>query len=169
MRTEMRRTKQLLSAEETVAMLEAATSGVLALLGEDGYPYAVPLSFVYDQGRLYFHSATAGHKLAAIAHNDTASFCVIADDEVVPSTFTTHYRSAIVFGHMRVVEEDAEKRHALMRLAEKYSPDHLASADGEIERSWSRMCALALDIEQLSGKAAIEVIKRRSGEAQTTD
>lgn len=165
MRPEMRRRKQQLSTEETVAMLESATAGVLAVRAEDGYPYAVPLSFVHDDGKLYFHSAKAGMKLDAIAHDSRASFCVVADDEVISSTFTTHYRSAIVFGRMRIVEQDAEKRHALMRLAEKYSPDHLDEAGSEIEGAWNRMYVLALDIEQLTGKAASEVITQRAAEA----
>ena len=62
----MRRKKQLLSQEETAAVLARGSSGVLALAGENGYPYAVPLSYVYDGGRLYFHCARSGHKLDAI-------------------------------------------------------------------------------------------------------
>lgn len=142
-------------------MLETATSGVLALAGGSGYPYAVPLSFAYEGGRLYFHSATAGQKLDAIAANDKASFCVIADDDVVPSALTTRYRSAVVFGHIRVVAEDTTKRHALQLLARKYSPDYPDEAEAEIDRDWERVCVLELTVEHMSGKAGIEVIRQR--------
>ena len=81
---EMRRRKQALSLESCVEVLRKGTSGVLAVSGDDGYPYAVPLSYVYDDGRLFFHCAPSGHKLAAIAGNEKASFCVIDQDHVVP-------------------------------------------------------------------------------------
>jgi len=155
----MRRTRQQLSEEETLALLDAGTSGVLAVGGESGYPYAVPLSYVRDGTRLYFHSATSGHKLEAIARNDRVSFCVIADDDVVQETFTTHFRSAIAFGRMRVLADDDDRLRALRLLARKYSPDHLAEADAEIERGWNRVSVLELDMERLTGKAAIEIIR----------
>ena len=157
----MRRKRQDLPEAETIAMLETCTSGVLAVQGDDGYPYAVPLSFVYEDGKLFFHSATAGHKLDAIERNDKASFCVIAADDIVPSKFTTHFRSAVVFGRARVVTDDSEKRHALLFLAEKYSPEYLEAADSEIDGDWKRVSVIELAIEHMTGKASIEIIKER--------
>jgi uncharacterized protein len=155
----MRRKRQELSETQTVAMLESCTSGVLAVQGDDDYPYAVPLSYAYEDGKLFFHAAKAGHKMDAIERNDKVSFCVIAADDVVQSTFTTHFRSVIVFGRARVLTDDGEKRHALECLAKKYSPDYLAAADAEIEGEWKRVCAIEFAIEQMTGKAAIEIIK----------
>jgi hypothetical protein len=143
-------------------MLESCTSGVLAVQGDDDYPYAVPLSFAYEDGRLFFHSATAGHKIDAIERNEKASFCVIAADDVVQSTFTTRFRSAIAFGKARVVTDDGEKRHALVCLAEKYSPDYLEAADSEIDGDWNRVSVVELAIEHMTGKASIEIIKERA-------
>ena len=160
----MRRKRQDLSETETIAMLQSCTSGVLALHGDDDYPYAVPLSFAYEDGKLYFHSATAGHKIDALERNEKASFCVIAADDVVQSTFTTHFRSAIVFGRARVVTDDSEKRHALECLVKKYSPDYLEAADAEIDGEWKRVCVIELAVEHVSGKAAIELV---TGRAQT--
>jgi uncharacterized protein len=157
----MRRKKQLLPEAETTAMLRSCTAGVLAVQGDDGYPYAVPLSFAYEDGTLYFHSAVAGHKLDALEHGDKASFCVIAADDIVPEKFTTHFRSVIAFGKARVVTDDDEKRRALLRLAEKYSPDHLDAAGAEIDGDWKRVTVLALDVEHLTGKASIELVKQR--------
>lgn len=150
-------------------MLAGATAGVLALLGPDGYPYAVPLSFVHEGDSIYFHCARAGHKLDAIAHCDKASFCVIADDEVVQSAFTTHFRSVIAFGRVSVVADSEHRRHALRLLAQKYSPDYVDQADSEIERSWDRMEVLELAVEELTGKAAIEVIKERETGASAAE
>ena len=158
----MRRKKQELPETETIAMLQSCTSGVLALHGDDDYPYAVPLSFAYEDGRLFFHSAQAGHKIDAIERDEKASFCVIAADDVVQSTFTTHFRSAVVFGRVRVVRNDGEKRHALECLVKKYSPDYLEAADSAIDGEWKRVCVIELAVEHITGKAAIEIVKERA-------
>ena len=90
---EMRRRKQQLSESECSAILARGTSGVLALRGDEGYPYAVPLSYVYDDRKIYFHSAKAGHKIDAIRSCSKASFCVIDQDEVVPEEYTTYFKA----------------------------------------------------------------------------
>lgn len=87
----MRRKRQLLPTEESVAILERMTNGTLALHGDDGYPYAVPVSYVYADGKIYFHSAMQGHKVDAILRNDKVSFCVVEQDEVKPAEFTTYF------------------------------------------------------------------------------
>ena len=84
---ELRRKKQALSQEECTAVLNRGTSGVLALAGDDDYPYAVPISYVYDGEKLYFHCAKSGHKLDAIRRNAKASFCVIDKDQIVPEEY----------------------------------------------------------------------------------
>ena len=159
---EMRRKKQLLPEAETIEMLQTCTSGVLAVAGDDDYPYAVPLSFAYKDGKLFFHFAKEGHKLDSIARNNKVSFCVIKADEVIQNTFTTHYRSAIVFGRARILTDDGEKRFALQCLVEKYSPDYIAEGQFEIERDWERVCVAEVTIEHATGKAALEIIKSRS-------
>ena len=85
----MRRFRQQLSQEECRAILERGTSGVLAVAGDEGWPYAVPLSYVYREGKLIFHCATAGHKLDGLRRDGRASFCVIDQDQVVPQEYTT--------------------------------------------------------------------------------
>lgn len=119
---EMRRKKQVLSAEENMAVLTRGSSGVLAISGDDGYPYAVPISYVYDGTNIYFHCAKAGHKLDAIRRNSKASFCVIDKDEVIPEEYTSRFRSVIVFGTIRILENEREKREAIEKLALKYAP-----------------------------------------------
>lgn len=106
---EMRRKKQRLSKEECDRILYNGTSGVLALHGDDGYPYAVPVSYVYDGEKLLFHSAKNGHKIDAIIKNAAASFCVIDQDQIVQEEYTTYFRSIIAFGKIRILEDDAEK------------------------------------------------------------
>ena len=95
---EMRRKNQLLTKEEAEKILENGTSGTLALLGDEGYPYCVPISYVYNNNKIYFHSAKSGHKIDAVKNCDKASFCVIDKDEVKPQEYTTYFRSVIAFG-----------------------------------------------------------------------
>ena len=105
----MRRLRQQLSEEESISILQKSTAGTLALLGDNDYPYAVPISHVYADGRLYFHSALSGHKVDAIRKCDKASFCVIAQDDVQPEKYTTFFRSVIAFGRIHIIEDEAEK------------------------------------------------------------
>ena len=103
---EMRRKKQALSMEDAEDILYRGTSGVLAVSGDDDYPYAVPLSYVYDGKKLYFHSARNGHKLDAISRNARVSFCVIDQDQIIPEEYTTYFRSVIVFGTIHIMEDE---------------------------------------------------------------
>ena len=163
---EMRRNKQQLAQAECIEILKRNTAGVLAVSGDNGYPYAVPLSYVYHDGKLYFHCAKSGHKLDAIARCDRASFCVIDRDDVVPEAYTTHYASVIAFGRARVVSDEREMREAVELLAIKYSPDVDEGArTAEIEGAWPRLCIVRLYVEHMTGKEAIELVRARKGQA----
>ena len=161
---EMRRKKQRLSKEECDRILYNGTSGVLALHGDNGYPYAVPVSYVYNGEKLLFHSAKNGHKIDAIIKNAAASFCVIGQDQVVAEKYTTLFRSVIAFGQVRVLEDDGEKRAALEALGERFNPGQPESLEKEIAATWNSVCVLELEIEHLTGKEAKELRKRRAGQ-----
>ncbi len=157
----MRRNKQQLSEEKTIKILNEATNGILALDGDEGYTYAVPLSFAYSDNKIYFHAALKGHKLDAIQNNDKVSFCVVAQDDVIQDTFTTHFRSAIAFGKIKIIEDDddPEKRLGLELLADKYSPNvDIKSREKEINSKLKALVVIVLEIEHLTGKAARELI-----------
>lgn len=158
---EMRRKKQLLSKEETIKIFEKGTSGVLAVLGNEDYPYAVPLSYVYCDSKIYFHGAKAGHKIEAIKKCDKASFCVIDEDNIVPEKYTTYFRSAIAFGKIKVIEDEKEKRKAIEKLAARYTPMDEAGRLQEIEREYNILCMIELDIEHMTGKEAIELVRAK--------
>lgn len=159
---EMRRKNQALSIEESTAVLMRGTSGVLALSGDDGYPYAVPISYVYDGAHIYFHCAKAGHKLDAIMRSSKASFCVIDKDEIIPETYTSHFRSIIAFGTIRVLQEEQKKRAAIEKLALKYAPEDTSEhRRASIDRDWEPLCVLEMTIEHLTGKEAIELVRAK--------
>lgn len=161
MKREMRRGKQALTKTEMTAVLMRNNSGVLALNGDDGYPYTVPLSYVYLAGKIYFHCAKAGYKLDALEHSEKASFCVIDRDEVVPETFSTNYISVIAFGKAHVVTDEKEKRLSIGLLAGKYGTGDEEAAEREIKKDWNGLTMIRFDIEEMSGKAASAVIKNR--------
>lgn len=159
---EMRRKRQLLSRNESIEILEHGTSGVLALLGDNRYPYAVPISYVYYNSKIYFHSAKAGHKIQAIKKYNKASFCIIDQDDVIPEGYTTYFRSVIVFGKIRILEDEQEKRETIEKLAIKYYPkDSEINRKRAIDREWKSLCMIELSIEHMTGKEAIEIAKNR--------
>ena len=104
----MRRKKQIISEKECIGLLEKGTAGVLALSGDNDYPYAVPVSYVYYNCKLFFHGAKTGHKIDAIRKCSKASFCVIDQDHIVPEEYTTYFRSVIAFGKIRIMENETE-------------------------------------------------------------
>lgn len=156
---EMRRKKQALSLEENIAILNRGMSGVLAVYGDNDYPYAVPLSYVYHDSKIYFHCAKTGHKLDAIARNSKVSFCVVDQDHVVPQEYTTYFRSVIAFGKARILEDEVEKRRALEKLAERYSPDHEEGRLQEIDKLFNQVCLVEVSVKHITGKEAIELAK----------
>ena len=159
---EMRRGKQALSLAECKGILEHGTSGVLALAGDNGYPYAVPLSYAYQDGKIYFHCAKSGHKIDALRREPKASFCVIDQDKVIPEEYTTYYRSAIAFGTVREMEDGPEKYAAAEALGVKYYPADTAEHRIEyIRNHWAALCMLEFSIEHLTGKECIELTRQR--------
>ncbi len=159
---EMRRAKCALKTETAEKILREGIFGVLALTGDDGYNYAVPINYAVEDNKIYFHSALSGHKIDAVKNNDKVSFCVVGRHEVVAEEFTSYFTSVIAFGKIRITEDSAEKLRGLELLADKYSPNVEKNLrDREISRI-NAVKILILEIEHLSGKAARELI--RNGE-----
>ena len=160
---EMRRKKQQLPAEETLAIIDEATCAVVGVIGDDGYPYTFPISHAYDAeaGKLYFHSARAGHKIDAICREPKVSFSVIGRDDVAPAEYTTYFRSAIGFGRAYFVEDETERLHAFKLLAEKYCRPALNRFDEVMKNEAPQAVIVAVAVEHLTGKEAIELTQQR--------
>lgn len=158
---EMRRGKQLLSNEDTAAVMGRCTNGVLACLGDEDYPYAVPVNYVYSNNKVYFHSAKTGHKIDAIQKNPKVSFTVIDEDTIVSKEYTSYFRSAIVFGKARIVEGD-ERLEAFTALVEKYSGDQPEEAKHKEISGCTNAFVIAVDIEHMTGKEAIEYVRAKN-------
>ncbi len=159
----MRRQVQELSTADCKKILEKGSSGVLAVMGDGGYPYAVPLSYVYANGKIIFHSASEGHKIDALKNNPKVSFCVIGTDEVVPEKYTTKYKSVIAFGTARIIYDKDEKTAAARLLGEKYNPGDPIGLEAEIKNGVDRMLIIELTPEHITGKEGIEFTRERKG------
>lgn len=156
---EMRLKKQQMTPEEAAAVLETGRFGVLAVQGDEGYPYAVPLNYVYEEGKIFFHSALKGHKIDAVLREPKASFCVVGQDQIVPAEYTTYYRSVIAFGEVWILEDEQEKKDAIEKLARKYVPsDSEENRNRAIRQGWKGLCILEMDIRHLTGKKASELV-----------
>ena len=155
----MRRNKQQLTDDETRAVLERGKTGILAVIGDEGYPYTVPINYVFADGAIYMHSALTGHKIDAIRNCDKASFCVIDADDVVPSDYSTNFRSVIAFGRARIIEDEQEKERTLRLLGDKYNPGQDTALDAEVRKSFTRLHMIQLDIEHVTGKQSKELAK----------
>lgn len=149
---EMRRMGNALPKEEAIGMLAKATNGVLSVAGDDGYPYGVPVSYVYQNNQIVFHCATEGHKLDAIRKNPKVSFCVVEQDLIIPEEFNTLYRSAIAFGTARILA-DEEKQAYIEAIGKKYAPDYDKEAKEYIKSDWTNFSVVVMDIDHLTGKA----------------
>jgi len=159
---EMRRAKCALNNETAEKILREGVFGVLALSGDNGYNYAVPLNYAVENNKIFFHSALTGHKIDAVKNNDKVSFCVVGRHDVVAEEFTSYFTSVIAFGKIKIVEDTAEKIHALELLADKYSPNVNKNLRKKEISRFNAVKILILEIEHLSGKAAREII--RNGE-----
>lgn len=159
---DMRRIKQLLSGEDTEAVMKRCTSGVLACRGDDDYPYAVPVSYVYHNQKIYFHSAKEGHKIDALKRDPKVSFAVIDEDRIVSNEYTSYFRSVIAFGRARIVEAE-ERTEAFFALVEKYSGDQPEEAKHKEVTGCTSACVIAIDVEHITGKEAIEFVRAKKG------
>lgn len=156
----MRRFKQQLPAEEVERILRNGRYCIMAVSGDDDYPYAVPLNYVYDGTSIYIHSAAQGHKIDALKRNPKCSLCIVDKDDVIPEEFTSYFRSVTGFGTAHFVESTDEKIAALRLLGDKYSPG--IDSEAEIARFIRSVCIVRIDIDSVTGKEAIELTKART-------
>lgn len=161
MEYKMRRFRQQLSIEEAVGILDNCTNGVLSLVDTDGTPYGVPISYVFDGGNhIYLHSAAAGRKIDCISADSRCSFCVVAQDDIVPEEFTTYFRSVIVAGKIEILDDCEEIRKGLVMLSDKYCPG--IDPTKEIDKFIKVVKVLRIDIDSICGKESIELVRKKN-------
>ena len=150
---DMRQQKRQLSRPEAEEILAQGTYGVLSLNGGDGYPYGVPLSYVYLGNSIYLHCAREGRKLSHIRRDPRVSFCVVGEAYPLPDKFSMQYRSAMAFGQASEVK-DEEKLPVLLAFLEKYSTaEYLEKGREYAVKSLEKTMVIRIEIEHLTGKA----------------
>ena len=152
---ELTRKKQQLSKEECREVLKKELRGVLAVNGDDGYPYALPINFYFDEAesKLYFHSGKMGHKLDAITKSDKVSFCVYDKGYHKDGHWSLNIRSVIVFGRVRIVENWSDE--LMVKFCKRFTND-IEYIDSEIKSFRANTLLLSLQIEQMTGKLVNE-------------
>ena len=153
----MRRFKQQMTDEACKDVLRDEKRGVLSVIGDDGYPYGIPIDYWYcdEDGKIYFHGAKEGHKIDAVRACDKVSFTVIDEGVREGEDWPLHFQSVIVFGRIREVE-DYDKAMVICRnLLLKFTDDE-AEIEHEIEKSGPHVLCLELTPEHMTGKRVKE-------------
>lgn len=153
----MRRFKQEISKEECIEILTNEKRGVLSMLGDDGYPYGIPLNHYYDKNDncLYFHGAKEGHKIDAIKNCNKVSYCVYEKGIKKENHWSLNVRSVIIFGRMHFVENIDECIKIGKNIWWKFNQDE-KELEEEIKHSSTRVLCLKLEIEHMTGKLVNE-------------
>ena len=154
---EMVRKHLQLPERECLDVLRQEPRGVLSVLGDDGYPYGMPMDHWYNEedGHLYFHSGPMGHKVDALKNCDTVSYCVFDKGFVREGEWALNIRSVIVFGRMRVVEDRERAIELVRKLSYKYTDDE-TYIEGEIKKTGKIVLVYELVPEHMTGKLVNE-------------
>ncbi len=157
----MRRFKQQISDEECIKVLKEAKRGVLSVLGDDGYPYGLPVSHWYNEadGKIYFHGAKSGHKLDAVKACDKVSFCAMDEGYREEGDWALNIKSVITFGRIRFYsyEEEPEKvREVCVGISSKFTEDPDKYADDEIAKVGKNVLIFEITPEHMTGKLVNE-------------
>ena len=154
---EMRRFRQKLDNEECIRILKEEPRGILSVLGDDGYPYGMPLNHWYcdTDGHLYFHGAREGHKLDAIRKYDKVCYTVHDQGYRKEGEWALNIKSVVIFGRIRLVEDEDKAREICSRLCVKFTDDK-EYLEKELRTSLSRVQCLELIPEHISGKLVNE-------------
>ena len=151
------RIKQVLSNEECISILKKQLRGVLSVLGDNDYPYGMPLNHYYNEedGKLYFHSGQKGHKIDAMLRHPKASFCVYDEGVRENGNWYLTIRSVIVFGKIEIVEDREKIYNIARKLSHKFTNDE-AYIEHEVENSGPGTLMFALIPEHITGKWVTE-------------
>lgn len=154
---EITRKKQALPMEKIIEILDAEKRGVLSVIGDDGYPYGMPMNYWYNKenGYLYFHSGKKGHKVEALAANNKVSFCVYDSGYKNEGEWALNISSVIVFGRVHVVENHEDAMRICKEMSLKYTPD-LAYIEAEIQKYGAATLCYELRPEHMTGKIVNE-------------
>lgn len=153
----MRRFKQQLEDSDSLEVLKNGHRGTLSLIGDDGYPYGVPINyFLGEDGHIYMHCAAVGHKIDALKKCDKASFTVLEDQPKEEGDFALYVKSVVVFGRISMVEDREKVLKSAMSLADHIYPEQKEFYKGDLERNRNTVQILEITPEHITGKKVHE-------------
>lgn len=149
----IRRKKKEISSDDAKRLLSSERRGVLAVEGEDGYPYAIPVNYLYcpDENTIIFHGARAGYKVDCLKRNDKVCFTVYGNEQVKDEAWAPYLQSVVVFGRCHMVSDPETCIPLVRRLAGKFYPD-AGAIEEEIASSGKAVQMFVIEIEHMSGK-----------------
>ena len=154
---EMRRQNQALSMDECIAVLTEEKRGVLSVIGDEGYPYGLPIDHYYDpeDGKIYFHSGKVGHRVDAMKACNKASFCVYKNVGNDPDSWVLNFHCVHVFGTIELIEDKDRIEKICRDISHKFTDDD-AYIEDEIRRHAEATLMFALVPEHITGKRVHE-------------
>ena len=152
----MRRFRQQITEEECETILREEPRGVLSMYGEDGYPYAIPINFIYDGRKIYFHCAKEGHKIDALKKDNRVSFCVYDKGYLKEGKVGLNINSVVIFGKIRFIDDRETVIRETRALLMKYLPEDLVEKDVKKYAETGRLQILELTIDHMTGKLVNE-------------
>jgi nitroimidazol reductase NimA-like FMN-containing flavoprotein (pyridoxamine 5'-phosphate oxidase superfamily) len=152
---EMRRKDRQLDMEQLEKIIINGEYCTLGTIDKSGYPYTIPVSYVYSDSKIYFHCACEGQKIDNIKENDRVSISIVGNTRILPGKFSIAYESAIIFGRASIIEGD-EKTEAMKKFISKYSPEFEAEGEEYIRNAKEKTCIVRIDIEHMTGKGRDE-------------
>lgn len=150
---EMRLKDQQLGSIKIDEILNSCTSGVMSVNGDRGYPYGVPISYAYMNGKIYFHCSREGYKVDLLKSDPKVSFTVIAQDKIIPEEYNTLYLSVIAFGTVRLIDDPAEMKKIHRYIVDKYSKGYEEGGEKYLEDSINDIYMAEITIDHVTGKA----------------
>ena len=153
----IRKKKNEISIDEAKDLLRSSRRGVLAVNGDEGYPYAIPVNYLYDEenNKIIFHGAKVGHKVDSIKRSDKVCFTVFGNEIIKEEQWAPYLQSVVVFGRCRLVESKDDTIRLVKKLALKYYPTE-NMVDAGIASSGMAVQMFEITIEHLSGKQVQE-------------
>ena len=153
----IRKKKNELDKNAARNLLQYSRRGVLSVNGDDGYPYAIPVNYIYDREveKIYFHGARAGHKVDALQACDKVCFTVYGNETIKEESWAPFMQSTVVFGRCHLIEAGEKATALLKQFAMKYYPNE-KMVDEEIAHAGKAVQLFEIDIEHLSGKEVQE-------------
>ena len=155
MERKMHKIKRQMPDDAAKAAFEQGHHGTLSVNGDDGYPYAVPVNYVYVDGKIYVHSAKVGYKIDCIKRDSKVCFSAILDAQVVPKMVTARFTSVVAFGKATLVQDEDERYMALKTFVDRLcGPTAIPEGMDFLEKTIARTEIIRIDVEQLTGKTS---------------